>query len=94
MHIDLLVTPKGEVGLVSDQSFDSEPSGAIYDAHEQSLTLEFAETFDSFVMNVPLADEYAEHLMRNNFVHFGVFEKGKVTTAKQLPLMLLNVVWE
>jgi hypothetical protein len=92
MQIDLLVTPKGEVGLLCDKAFDSEPSGVIYDAAEQSLSLEFSETYDSMALNIPLSEEFAGFILANRQIHFGIMEGGRVIKAGQLPLMHVNVV--
>lgn len=94
MQIDLLVTAKGDVGLIADTAFETDPSGAIYDALEQSLSLEFAQTFDSITLNVPVSEEFSERLLHAHAVHYGVVERGRVIKALQLPLMHLNVVWE
>ncbi len=94
MQIDLLVSAKGEIGMVADKAFETDPSGVIYDALEQSISLEFSETFDSMTLNVPVSGEFAEHILHSDFIHYGVFENGRVSKAAQLPLMLVNVVWD
>lgn len=91
MQIDLLVTHKGEMGLLADAPFSSEPSGIIYDGIERSLTLEFAESFESLPLNVPLSDELANLIIRLDALHIGVIEHGRIASAGQLPLMLVNV---
>ena len=91
MQIDLLVTHKGEMGLLTDAPFSSDPSGVIYDGLERSLTLEFAQSFDSIPLNVPLSDELAALIIRLDSLHVGVLEKGRIVSAGQLPLMLVNV---
>lgn len=94
MQIDLLLTAKGDVGLVADKAFDTDPSGVIYDALEQSLSLEFAQTFDSITLNVPVSGEFSEFLLHARAVHYGVVDRGRVVKALQLPLMHLNVIWD
>lgn len=91
MQIDLLVSAKGEMGLLADAPFASQPSGVIYDGIERSLTLEFAESYDSLALNVPLADELAHRIIHLDYLHFGVIENGRVMHGDQLPLMLVNV---
>ena len=81
MHIDLLVSSKGEIGILSDTEFETPPSGAIFDGLEQSLTLEFSQTYDSMVMNVPLSEELAEILPHLRFLHLGVMVKGRIASA-------------
>lgn len=91
MQIDLLLSTKGEVGILSDTDFETEPSGVIFDGIERTLTLEFSETYDSMVLNVPVADDIARCIIQSDDIQMGILVKGRVAKALQLPLMHVNV---
>lgn len=90
MQIDLLLSPKGEAGLVSNRSFDSAVSGAIFDLGDSSLTLEFGEAMDSLRLNIPVADDFVDDLKRATYLHICAVEKGRMTHAIQVPLMKVS----
>jgi hypothetical protein len=91
MQIDLLSTPAGELGLISNRNFDSQVSGVIFDVAERSLTLEFGAAMDSLRLNVPVGDDFAEHLKRAGFLHICAIERGRLTYAAQVPLVKVSV---
>lgn len=91
MQIDLLISSKNEVGILSDTEFETDPSGVIFDGLEHSLTLEFSQTYDSMEMNVPLSDEVVDIITSVSFIHVGVMSRGRILKAAQLPLMHVNV---
>ena len=91
MQIDLLISSKGEIGILSDTEFETDPSGVIFDGLEHSLTLEFAQSYDSMEMNVPLSDEIVDMITSVSFIHVAIMSKGRILKAEQLPLMHVNV---
>lgn len=91
MQIDLLATPRGEVGLVSNSSFDSEVSGVIFDVAERSLTLEFGASMDSLRLNVPISEDFVAYLKAAPYLHICAVERGRMTYAAQAPLMKVSV---
>jgi hypothetical protein len=89
MDIDLLITEKGQAGLVATGSgFESAPAGAMFDAETHSLTLEFDE--DSLELNIPVDSEFAPALLYAAAVQVGVIDKGVIQGSWQVPLMLIN----
>ena len=91
MQIDLLATRRGELGLVANGPFTSDVSGIIFDVAERSLTLEFGAAMDSMKLNVPIGEDLVDWLKAAPFVHVCAIEKGRMTYAKQVPLMTVSV---
>jgi len=91
MQIDLLSTPGGELGLVSNRSFDSKVSGVIFDVGEHSLTLEFGASMDSLKLNIPVGDDFMGLLKSAHYLHVCAIEKKKMTLATQVPLMKVSM---
>lgn len=91
MQIDLLVSGTGEIGLVAASSFEHDVSAVVFDASERSVTLEFASVMDSLKLNIPVADDYIPYLKAAPYIHVGVVEKGRITQAGQVPLILVSV---
>lgn len=91
MQIDLLATRRGEVGLVSNRAFESDISGIIFDVAERSLTLEFGASMDSLKLNVPVGEDFVPWLRATNYLHVCAVEKGRMTYARQVPLMKVSV---
>ena len=91
MQIDLLATPRGEIGLVANRNFDSDVSGVIFDVLERSLTLEFGASMDSLKLNVPVGDEFVDTLKHMSYLHVCAVERGRMMYAKQAPLMKVSV---
>ena len=89
MDIDLLLTPEGDTGLVSDASFGSPVAGAMFDVQTRMFTLEFAD-LDSLDLNIPVDDDYLPALLYAAGVQIGVIENGQVEDSWQVPLMLIN----
>lgn len=94
MQIDLLVASDGAVGILCEGGFETRPSGVIYDGIEQTITLEFAETFDSLAMNIPLSGEMADYIIANDEIYVGSLVKGRIDNASLLPLMHVNVDYD
>lgn len=90
MQIDLLLSPRGEAGLVSSRSFDSPVSGIIFDLGDRSLTLELGETMDSLRLNIPVGDDFVDTLKAATYLHICAVEKQRMTFAAQVPLMKVS----
>ncbi len=91
MQIDLLVSGSGEIGLVAASAFEHDVTAVVFDASEHSITLEFAAVMDSLKLNIPVADDYTAYLKVAPYIHIGVVEKGRITQAGQVPLILVSV---
>ena len=91
MQIDLLSTGGGELGLVSNRTFDSQVSGIIFDVGEQSLTLEFGASMDSLKLNIPVSDDFMVQMKASQYLHVCTVEKGRMTFAAQVPVMKVSV---
>jgi len=91
MQIDLLATPRGEIGIVSNRAFESDVSGVIFDVAERSLTLEFGASMDSLKLNVPVSEEFVDTLRHAPFMHVCAVAAGRMVSAKQAPLVKVSV---
>lgn len=91
MQIDLLSTGGGELGLVSNRTFDSQVSGIIFDVGEQSLTLEFGASMDSLKLNIPVGDDFVKTMKASRYMHVCAVEKGRMTYAAQAPVMTVSM---
>lgn len=89
MNIDILITKKGDAGLVCDRAFESPVAGVMFDVRTRLITLERAD-HESIDLNIPIEDEIAEALLMLAAVQFGVLADGKIQDNRQVPLMLLN----
>ena len=89
MNIDLLVTQKGEAGLLCSRNLISKAMAAILDTSDGSLSIEFAE-MEPMDMNIPIEEEYFDLLDATPFLHVGSVKDGKIGQAYQVPLMILN----
>lgn len=89
MNIDLLVTQKGEVGLLSSENLVKKAIGVLYDPDQGFLSLEFAD-MDSMDLNIPVEGEFTPILDACPLIHFGAVKDGKIAQAYQIPLMFLN----
>jgi hypothetical protein len=90
MQIDLLSTPRGELGLVSNGTFKNDVSGIIFDVGERALTLEFGASMDSLRLNVPVGEEFVDTLKKASYLHVCAVEKGRMNYAIQAPLMKVS----
>ena len=88
MDIDLLLTEKGQAGLVADKAFESAIVGVLFDAETHSLTLELKE--ESLELNIPVDSEFAPALLYSTAVQIGVLDRGIVQDSWQVPLLLIN----
>jgi hypothetical protein len=91
MEIDLLTTPQGEIGLISNMAFRSDVSCVIFDVAERALTLEYGESMDSLRLNVPVGEDFAPLLQNVDHMHVCAIEKGRMAYAKQVPLMKVSL---
>ncbi len=89
MNIDLLVTQKGEVGLLCSKNLIGRASATILDPSNGMLVVEFA-TMDSMGLNIPIESEFFDLLDNSPFLHVGSVVDGKIGQAYQVPLMILN----
>lgn len=91
MQIDLLRARSGEVGLLGNSEFDAPVAGVIFDVQQRSLTLEFGETADSILMNVPVGEEFVQTLKKEPVVHICIVVKGRIVQASQAPLVKVSI---
>ncbi len=89
MNIDLLLTKRGEAGLVGDMGFKSPVAGVMFDVSDSCLTLEFSN-MDAMELNVPVEEMFAELLWGQSVIQIGTITNGMVTDNRQVPLMLIN----
>lgn len=89
MNIDLLVTQKGEVGLLSSENLVKKAIGVLFDPEQGFLSFEFAD-MDSMDLNIPVEGEFTPMLDSCPLIHFGAVKDGKIAQAYQIPLMFLN----
>lgn len=91
MNIDLLITPRGEIGLLSNQNLVTKAIGAIYDRDANSLSLEF-ETQDPIDLNIPVENEFYGYIDQSPLIQFGSVIEGNIAQAYQVPLAVLGDV--
>ncbi len=89
MDIDLLLTPDGQAGLVSDKGFASPVAGAMFDAQTFTFSLEFAD-MDSMELNIPLDNGLLPAILYAPGLQVGVIEGGQIEESWQVPLLLIN----
>ena len=86
MRIDLLLSPKGEVGLVSDENFKSPVSAIIFDREKFTLFLEFGATMDTLECNIPISMDYIEEIEEADYMYIGVINKNIIVDANRVPI--------
>lgn len=91
MNIDLLITPRGEIGLLSNQNLVTKAIGAIYDRDASTLSLEF-ETTHPIDLNIPVEKEFYYYIDQSPLLHFGSVVEGDIAQAYQIPLAVLGDV--
>lgn len=89
MNIDLLLTERGEPGLLCDGNFSSEVVGVMFDAESRLLTVEFSD-MDSKDLNIPVEEEYTNALLYTQSFHIGTIIDGVICASRQVPVMFLN----
>ncbi len=89
MNIDLLVTEKGEAGLLCSKNLIAKALGAILDTDSGILSLEF-ESVDQMDLNIPIEPEFFDLLDATSHLHIGSVSNNKIGQAYQVPLLFLN----
>ena len=89
MNIDLLITSKGEAGLLASENFVQKVVGVLLDTDGGHLSLEFVD-MDHMDLNIPVEEEFFDILDRNAQIHIGAVKDGKIAQAYQTPLMFLD----
>lgn len=89
MNIDLFISTQNIAGLVSDEPFEGQLAGIMFDPETGLISLEFAD-IDPIEMNIPVAQNLCEALLPLGDIHIGVLEHNTFSDARQLPLILLN----
>ena len=89
MDIDLLVTPQGEAGLLSNSNLVKKAIGVLFDTDNATLSLEFAD-MDHLDLNIPVEIDFFAMLDTNPQIHIGSVSEGKIAQAYQVPLMFLD----
>lgn len=91
MQIDLLATRNGEAGILANAAYSSDVSGVIFDVAERSLTLEYGASMDSMKLNCPVGEDFVAMLVASEYIHVCAIEKGRMTVAKQVPLVKVSM---
>lgn len=89
MNIDLLVTAKGEAGLLSSENLVKKAIGIVFDTDSGTLTIEYAD-MDHLDLNIPVEEEFYPVLDNCPQIHIGAIKDGKIAQAYQVPLMFLS----
>lgn len=89
MDVDLLLTPKGEVGLLSNENLIKKVAGIILDTDNGILTLEFTD-MDFLDLNIPVEQEHFGTLDLCPLIHIGAIKNKHISQAYQVPLMFLD----
>jgi hypothetical protein len=90
MDIDLLISKTDDVGIVSTGKFDSPVTAAIFDHDTQLVSLEFGETMDTLVLNVPVGEDMVPYLIQRNYLFIIGTDKKHIHEAQRIPLMHVN----
>lgn len=90
MNIDLLINKTHDVGLVTTGKFESPVTAAIIDHEKQELSLEFGETMDAMVMNIPVADDLIPYIRNRNKLFIIGTDRVHIHEAYDVPIMHLN----
>ena len=89
MNIDLLITQRGEAGLLCSENLVKKALGALFDPENGMLSLEFTD-MDHMELNIPVEGDYHGLLDASPMLHIGSAKEGKIAQAYQIPLMFLN----
>jgi len=87
MNIDLLMTKKGEIGLLCDGALPSNVAGIIYDRQTQQLTFEFMDV-DPLDLNIAIDHVYGERLYYMADIPVGTVSRGQINETTRVPLVL------
>lgn len=91
MRIDLLVSKRNELGLLSDTKFDSPISAVIFDEEKFTVFLEFGETMDSIECNIPISFDFLEAFEEAEEILIGVTNNKMITDAKAVPFGMVTM---
>lgn len=89
VNIDLLLTERGEPGLLCDAHFPSVVAGVMFDAEARQVTIEFSD-MDSKDLNIPVEEEYLQSLLYADSFHVGTIIDGVICSSRQVPVLFLN----
>lgn len=89
MNIDLLVTQRGEAGLLCSENLVKKALGALFDPETGMFSLEFVD-MDHMELNIPVEGDFHALLDASPMLHIGSAKEGKIAQAYQIPLMFLN----
>ncbi len=93
MNIDLLITNKGEAGIVTDHAFDSPVAGIMFDAASSTMSLELSD-MNAIEMNIPVDFDNAAYLLYAPTLQVGTIEKGTIQDNRQVPLIIMKGMFE
>lgn len=86
MRIDLLVSKKDELGLLSDTKFDSPVSAVIFDEEKYAVFLEFGETMESIECNIPVSFDFLPAFQEAEEILIGATDNLVIIDAKAVPI--------
>lgn len=89
MNIDLLLTDKGEAGLVCDEPCSDPVVAVLLDLYEHRMFIEM-EDHISMPLNINVDREYVEDLRFASMIETGVLFDGNITESLQVPLITLD----
>lgn len=89
MNIDLLLTQKGEAGLLCDSMFPNPVAAIMLDAELHQLSLEFSD-MDSMELNIPVEESFLHSLLYAEFIQVGAVVEGTISASHQVPIVFLN----
>lgn len=88
MQIDLLISSRGELGLLSSDMMSQKVSAVIYSPEEASLTLEYGQSMDTLPLNVAVATHLGTYFHDEQYsIHIGFMKDGKLAKAGQVKLI-------
>ena len=90
MNIDLLLSKQHDLGLVFTGKFESTVTAAIFDHETHYISLEFGETMDSMVLNVPVSDDFINYMVQKPYLYMIGTDKTHIHEAYRIPLMHVN----
>lgn len=90
MDIDLLINKMDDVGLVATGKFETPVTAAIIDHESLEMSLEFAQTMDSMVLNVPVGEDLIPYLMQRSRLFIIGTDGAHIHEAYSIPLMHVN----
>ncbi len=86
MNIDLLLTSKGEAGLICDEPFRDPVLAILFDLTERHLFVEM-EDHRSMRLNITVNDEYTQDLTSAGIIEIGVLMNRQIIESLQVPII-------